>query len=43
MNTGRGSDIIVLTEAGGFYSRKYGRSNSNYSAWASKFDVNIPK
>ena len=23
-NTGRGSDVIVLTEAGGFYSRKYG-------------------
>ena len=23
-NTGRGSDIIVLIEAGGFYSRKYG-------------------
>ena len=24
-NTGRGSDIIVLIEAGGFYSRKYGK------------------
>jgi len=24
LNTGRGSDIIVLIEAGGFYSRKYG-------------------
>jgi len=23
-NTGRGSDVIVLIEAGGFYSRKYG-------------------
>ena len=25
-NTGRGSDVIVLIEAGGFYSRKYGKS-----------------
>jgi len=25
LNTGRGSDVIVLIEAGGFYSRKYGR------------------
>ena len=24
LNTGRGSDVIVLTEAGGFCSRKYG-------------------
>jgi len=24
LNTGWGSDIIVLIEAGGFYSRKYG-------------------
>jgi len=23
-NTGQGSDIIVLIDAGGFYSRKYG-------------------
>ena len=23
-NTGRGSDVIELIEAGGFYSRKYG-------------------
>ena len=23
-NTGQGSDVIVLIEAGGFYSRKYG-------------------
>ena len=27
-NTGRGSDIIVLIEAGGFYSRKYGNCNT---------------
>ena len=26
-NTGRVSDIIVLIEAGGFYSRKYGIHN----------------
>jgi len=25
-NTGRGSDVIVLIEAGGFYSRKYGNT-----------------
>jgi len=25
LNTGRGSDAIVLIEAGGFYSRKYGK------------------
>ena len=25
-NTGRGSDVIVLIGAGGFYSRKYGIS-----------------
>jgi len=34
-NTGRGSNIIVLIEAGGFYSRKYGNyvheSSSNWS------------
>ena len=30
MNTGRGSDIIVLIEAGGFYSRKYGNLTSMF-------------
>jgi len=25
-NTGRGSDVIVLIEAGGFYSRKHGNT-----------------
>ena len=29
MNTGRGSDRIVLIEAGGFYSRKYGKCLGN--------------
>jgi len=28
-NRGRGSDIIVLIEAGGFYSRKYGIFHMN--------------
>ena len=28
-NTGRGSGIIVLIEAGGFYSRKYGNGNTD--------------
>ena len=32
-NTGRGSDIIVLIEAGGFYSRKYGIPKSECSKY----------
>ena len=31
-NTGRGSDIIVLTAAGGFYSRKYGNQEKSPTA-----------